>query len=42
MDVGVSFNFLLAAIDVYAGKLSVGGFVLVGSLFSQLGSVLEW
>ena len=42
MDIGVSLNLLLAAIDVYAGKLSVGGFVLVGSLFSQLGSVLEW
>lgn len=42
MDIGVSLNLLLAAMDVFAGKLTPGGFVLVGSLFSQLGSVLEW
>lgn len=42
MDVGTCLNLMMAAFDVYAGRLSPGGFVLVGSLFEQLGSVLEW
>jgi ABC-type multidrug transport system fused ATPase/permease subunit len=42
MDAGASINLILAAIDVYSGGLSAGGFVLVGALFEQLGSILEW
>jgi ABC-type transport system involved in Fe-S cluster assembly fused permease/ATPase subunit len=42
MDFGASLNLILAAIDVYAGRLSPGGFVLVGALFEQLGTILEW
>ena len=42
MDVGASLNLIMAAVDVYAGALSPGKFVLVGALFNQLENVLEW
>jgi ABC-type transport system involved in Fe-S cluster assembly fused permease/ATPase subunit len=42
LDFGNTINMIMAAFDVYAGRLSPGAFVLVGSLFEQLGSVLEW
>ena len=36
MDIGVSANLLLAGFDVFTGRLSPGGFVLVRTFFEQL------
>lgn len=38
----MTLNLLLAGFDVFSGRLSPGGFILVKTFFEQLRELLDW